>query len=173
MDEDPAEERPSIILVTGVSGSGKTTVGEELADRLDWDYAEADDFHPKANIDKMRAGVPLTDADRMPWLRAIADWIDGRLAGGRPAVVSTSALKRRYRDMLRRPGVRAVFLDGDHDVIARRMAARKGHFFPAGLLESQFRELEPPEPDENALSVRIDGTPEQTVQQIVDRLDLS
>jgi gluconokinase len=162
--------RPSIILVTGVSGSGKTTVGKELADRLGWVYAEADDFHPKANIEKMRAGIPLTDDDRMPWLRTIARWIDERLASGEPAVVSTSALKRRYRDMLRRPGVRSVFLNGDRDVIERRIAERKGHFFPAKLLDTQFRELEPPEPDENTIEVTVNDTPDEAVQQIIDEL---
>ncbi|MCW2899665.1 MAG: carbohydrate kinase, thermoresistant glucokinase family [Streptosporangiaceae bacterium] len=161
---------PSVILVTGVSGSGKTTIGKKLAKRLGWDYAEADDFHPKANIEKMRAGIPLTDEDRMPWLRAIAKWIDERLSSGKPAVVSTSALKRRYRDMLRRPGVRSVFLDGDHETIKNRMRARKGHFFPAELLESQFRELEPPEPEENTLQVSVEESPDDTVQQILDGL---
>ncbi|MBC6458014.1 gluconokinase [Actinomadura sp. HBU206391] len=166
-----AAPRPSIILVTGVSGSGKTTVGELLADRLGWDYAEADDFHPKANIEKMRAGIPLTDDDRMPWLRAIARWIDERLASGKPAVVSTSALKRRYRDMLRRPEVRSVFLNGDRELIERRISARKGHFFPAKLLETQFRELEPPEPDENTVEVSVRDTPDEAVQQIIDALN--
>ena len=163
-------DRPSIILVTGVSGSGKTTIGKALADRLGWEYAEADDFHPKANVEKMRSGVPLTDEDRMPWLRAIAAWIDERLKTGRPAVVSTSAIKRRYRDMLRRPGVRAVFLDGDKELIKRRITARKGHFFPAALLDSQFRDLERPEPDENIVEVPVDGEPDATVDHIVDRL---
>ncbi|GAA2111113.1 gluconokinase [Actinomadura alba] len=169
MDAPPT----SVILVTGVSGSGKTTVGRALAERLGWDYAEADDFHPEANIEKMRAGVPLTDDDRMPWLRAIARWIDERLARGEPAVVSTSALKRRYRDILRRPGVRSVFLTGDRELIKQRITARKGHFFPAELLETQFRELEPPEPDENAVEVSVNDTPDKAVRQIVEELNVT
>jgi gluconokinase len=164
---------PSIILVTGVSGSGKSTIGKLLADRLTWEYAEADAFHPAANVARMRAGIPLTDEDRLPWLHAIAAWIDQRIAAGKPAVVSCSALKRAYRDTLRRPLARAVFLDGDRDLIAHRMAARKGHFFPATLLDSQFRDLEPPQPDEDALTVPIDGTADQTVQLILDKLDLA
>jgi gluconokinase len=162
--------RPSVVLVTGVSGSGKTTVGKKLAARLGWDYAEADEFHPKANIEKMRAGIPLTDDDRMPWLRAIADWIRQRLAEGRPAVVSSSALKRRYRDMLRRPGVRSVFLDGGQETIARRIRSRKGHFFPADLLDSQFRELEPPGPDEESVRISVEQTADDAVQEIIDTL---
>jgi gluconokinase len=162
--------RPSVILVTGISGSGKTTVGKKLAARLGWDYAEADEFHPKSNIEKMKAGIPLTDEDRMPWLRAIAEWIEQRLAEGRPAVVSSSALKRRYRDMLRRPGVRSVFLDGGYETIARRIKARKGHFFPAELLNSQFRELEPPGPDEESVRISVEETADDAVQQIIDAL---
>ena len=163
---------PSIIVVTGVSGSGKSTVAKRLADRLAWEYAEADNFHPAANVAKMHAGIPLTDEDRLPWLHAIAAWLDERIAAGQPAVVSCSALKRAYRDMLRRPQARAVFLAGDHDLIARRIAARKGHFFPAALLDSQFRDLEPPQPDEDVLSVPIDDAPGKTVQLIIDQLDL-
>jgi gluconokinase len=164
---------PTLILLTGVSGSGKSTVGKMLADRLTWEYAEADDFHPAANIAKMHAGIPLTDEDRMPWLHAIAAWIDEHIGAGTPAVASCSALKRGYRDMLRRPQVQVVYLDGDRDLIARRMASRKGHFFPADLLESQFRDLEPPQPDEDVLSVPIDGPAEQTVQHIIDKLNPS
>jgi gluconokinase len=156
-----------IIVVMGVSGSGKTTVGELLAERLGWDFADADQFHSPANVAKMRSGTPLTDADRSLWLRGIAAWIDDRIAAGKPGVVTCSALKRGYRDMLRRPDVRFVYLDGDRELIARRMAARKGHFFPVALLDSQFRELEPPEQDEAVLSVSIDGTPEETVQRIL------
>jgi gluconokinase len=163
----------SVILVTGVSGSGKTTVGKALAERLGWDYAEADDFHPEANIEKMRAGIPLTDEDRMPWLSAIARWIDERLANGRPAVVSTSALKRRYRDILRRPGVRSVFLNGDRELIKKRITARKGHFFPAKLLDTQFRELEPPEPDEDTVEVSVGDTPDKAVRKIVEEMDVA
>jgi carbohydrate kinase (thermoresistant glucokinase family) len=159
-----------VIIVMGVSGSGKTTVGELLADRLGWEFADADDFHPAANVAKMHAGTPLDDADRTAWLRAIAGWIDEHVAAGKDGVVTCSALKRAYRELLRRPEVRFAYLDGDRELIARRMAARRGHFFPAGLLESQFRDLEPPGPDERAYAVSIAGTPEETVEQIMDSL---
>jgi gluconokinase len=160
-----------IIVVMGVSGSGKTTVGEALAGRLGWEFADADEFHSAANKDKMHAGTPLTDADRATWLEAIAAWIDEHLAAGKAGVVTCSALKRTYRDRLRRPDVRFVYLDGDPDLIARRMAGRRGHFFPAELLDSQFRDLEPPGPDEPAISVSIAGPPDETVRQIMERLD--
>jgi gluconokinase len=161
-----------ILLVMGVSGSGKTTIGAMLAGRLGWTYAEADDFHPAANVEKMHAGIPLTDADRWPWLAAIAAWIDERIAAGEPAVVTCSALKRAYRDLLRgdRDEVGLVYLDGSRELIGRRMAARHGHFFPKALLDSQFRDLEPPQPDEDAIVVPIDADPAKVVQQIVDRL---
>jgi gluconokinase len=159
-----------IIMVMGVSGSGKTTVGELLARRLGWEFADADEFHPAANVAKMHAGIPLTDADRASWLHATAAWIDEHVAAGKPGVVTCSALKRAYRDMLRRPDIRFVYLDGDRELIARRIAHRHGHFFPASLLDSQFRDLEPPGPDERALTVSIEGTPEKTVQRIMDGL---
>lgn len=160
-----------IIVVMGVSGSGKTTVGELLADRLGWEFADADEFHSAANKAKMHAGTPLTDADRASWLRAIAAWIDEHLAVGKDGVVTCSALKRVYRDDLRRPGVRFVYLDGDRDLIARRIASRHEHFFPAELLDSQFRDLEPPVPEEGAVTVPVGGTPEEIVQQAIDRLN--
>lgn len=151
----------------GVSGSGKTTVGALLAGRLHWPYAEADDFHPPANVAKMAAGNPLTDDDRWPWLHAIGDWIDERIARDEPAVVTCSALKRKYRDALRRPEVMLVYLKGDHDLIARRLAARHGHFFKPALLESQFADLEEPDPDEHVITVPIGGTPSEIVDAIV------
>jgi gluconokinase len=159
-----------IIVVMGVSGSGKTTVGELLADRLGWEFADADEFHSAANVAKMRAGTPLTDADRAAWLRAIATWIEDHIAAGKDGVVTCSALKRAYRERLRGSGVWFVYLDGDRELIARRMATRHGHFFPAKLLDSQFRDLEPPGPDESAWTVSIAGTPEETVAQIMDHL---
>ena len=159
-----------IIVVMGVSGSGKTTVGALLAGRLGWEFADADDFHSAANVAKMHAGTPLTDADRAEWLHAIVTWIEEHVAAGKDAVVTCSALKRDYRERLRRPEVQFVYLEGDRDLIARRMAARRGHFFPAALLDSQFRDLEPPGPDEPAFTVSIAGTPEETVGQIMDRL---
>jgi gluconokinase len=160
---------PTVIVVAGVSGSGKTTVGELLAERLGWDYAEADSFHSEANIAKMRAGRPLDDTDRGPWLRAITAWIDDRLATGRPGVVSCSALKRRYRDLLAggRPEVRMVMLTGDRDLIAARMRNRLGHFFSVEMLETQFADLELPAPDEDVLTASTTSTPEETVTRIV------
>ena len=121
-----------ILIVAGVSGSGKTTVGAMLAGRLGWRFADADDFHPAANIEKMRAGIPLTDADRWPWLQALAAWMDERIARGKSAVVACSALKRSYRDLLLggRPQAQMIFLAVDSEVLARRLAARHGHFFP-------------------------------------------
>ncbi len=157
----------SIILVMGVSGSGKSTVGAMLASRLGWTYAEADAFHPAANIEKMAAGHPLTDEDRAPWLAAIGAWIDGQLAAGQPGVVTCSALKRRYRDRLRRPQVHLVYLRGSRDLIADRMAARQGHFFATAMLDSQFADLEEPDPDEDALTVSVGDAPEQIVEEIL------
>ena len=166
-----------ILLIMGVSGGGKTTIGALLAGRLQWPYAEADDFHPPANLRKMRAGQPLTDADRLPWLQAIGAWIDEQIAAGQPAVVSCSALKRSYRDVLRGSGsgrdsarLKLIYLEGDRDLIARRMAARHGHFFPASLLDSQFRDLEPPEPGEHAIVVPASGTPEEITGEILSKL---
>jgi gluconokinase len=166
---------PQILLVMGVSGSGKSTVGAMLAGRLGWAYAEADDFHPAANVAKMHAGIPLTDDDRLPWLHAIAEWMDTAAAAGEAAVVTCSALKRRYRDYLRagRPYVRLIYLDGDKKLIVRRMTARQGHFFPARLLDSQFSELEPPRPDEHVLMVSAAEAPGQIVDEIVTRLRLT
>ena len=163
----------SVIVVAGVSGSGKSTVGEALAQRLGWPYSEADAFHPPENIEKMSAGIPLTDADRAPWLAKIAASIEATCASGGHAIVSCSALKRAYRDTLvgqRRDRVRIVLLDGSEDEIAARMAKRQGHFMPSGLLHSQFQTLEQPTPDEHVLVVPISGTPDETVSAILDRL---
>jgi gluconokinase len=158
-----------IVLVTGVSGSGKTTIGALLAGRLGWRYAEADDFHPPANVAKMTAGQPLTDEDRWPWLEAIGRWIDKRRAAGESAVVSCSALKRSYRDTLRRgrPELFMVYLAGSPAVIAERMVARQGHFFTAEMLDSQFAALEPPAPDEDILTVPVTGKPDELVDEIL------
>ena len=158
-----------IVIVAGVSGSGKTTVGALLAGRLGWRFADADDFHPAANVAKMRAGIPLTDADRGPWMRAIGAWMDERIARGEDAVVGCSALKRSYRDLLLagRPAARMVFLAPDREVLARRLAARHGHFFPEQLLGTQFDALEPPAPDERVLTVVPADTPAATVDSII------
>jgi gluconokinase len=163
----------SIVLVTGVSGSGKTTIGAMLAGRLGWPYAEADTFHPAANIAKMAAGHPLTDADREPWLAAIAAWEDTQIATGGHGVVTCSALKRAYRDTLRRPEVQIVYLHGSPELIRARLTARHGHFFQAAMLDSQFAALEPPGPDEtDVLTVEIDGSPAAVVDAIVAHLDI-
>jgi gluconokinase len=165
---------PPIVIVTGVAGSGKTTISALLAGTLGWPYAEADDFHPPSNVDKMAAGHPLNDDDRWPWLEAIGRWIDARRAAHEPAVVSCSGLKRKYRDKLRegRPEVRIVFLQGDRDLIARRLVTRQGHFMKAEMLDSQFEDLEPPEPDEDVLTVQVTGTPPEVVDAIVRSLGL-
>ena len=158
-----------ILLVMGVSGSGKTTIGAMLAGRLGWTYAEADDFHPPANVEKIHAGIPLNDDDRRPWLEATAKWMKDQDG---PAVVTSSALKRTYRDLLRtgRPDLRLVYLEGDRELIGKRLAARHGHFFPKELLDSQFADLEPPGPDEDPVIVSVDGSPERIVAKIVDLL---
>jgi len=158
-----------IVIVAGVSGSGKTTVGAMLAGRLSWPFADADDFHPAANVEKMRAGIPLTDEDRWPWLQAIAAWMDERIARGEPAVITCSALKRSYRDRLLggRPQAQMIFLAVDRDVLAKRLAARAGHFFPEQLLGTQLDALNPPGPDERVISVVPTDTPAGTVASII------
>jgi gluconokinase len=156
-----------VVVLMGVSGSGKTTVGALLAGELHRVYAEADDFHPPANVAKMAAGHPLGDEDRWPWLAAIARWIDERIARREPAVVTCSALKRAYRDLLRRPEVQIVYLRGTKELIAQRLAARHGHFFKAAMLDSQFADLEEPAPDEHVVSVPIGGSPSEIVAAIV------
>lgn len=159
----------------GVSGSGKTTIGAMLAGRLHWAYADADGFHPAANVEKMRLGIALSDDDRWPWLQSIGAWIDMRAAAGEPAVVTCSALRRSYRDFLRRgrPQVRLIYLAADKELIARRLAARHGHFFPASLLESQFRDLEPPQPGEHPLTVQAAGAPAGIVTEILAAVGLT
>lgn len=159
------------IVVMGVSGSGKTTVAAMLAGRLGWPYRDADDFHPPENIAKMSSGQPLDDRDRAPWLAAIAAWIDARRARAEQGIVACSALKRAYRDVLigSRADVGLIFLDGARDVIHARMAARRDHFMPKGLLDSQIATLEPPEADERALRLAIDAPPEVLVDEILAR----
>jgi len=158
-----------LLLLMGVSGSGKTTVGALLAGKLGWPYAEADAFHSPANVAKMAAGHPLTDEDRWPWLEAIGGWIDERLAKGEPGVVTCSALKRSYRDKLRRPGLLMVYLRGSRELIAGRLAARQGHFFKPGMLDSQFLALEEPADEEHVLTVEIGSSPSEIVDEIITR----
>lgn len=156
----------------GVSGCGKSTVAGLLARHLGCELAEGDELHPPENIVRMTAGVPLTDADRLPWLRRIATWIADHVAAGRDGVVTCSALKRAYRDLLRGSGagVRFVYLRGTKDVIAQRLAARHGHYMPASLLDSQFADLEPPGPDEPAITVDIGPAPEIVVRQVLQAM---
>jgi gluconokinase len=166
-------EPPCALVVMGVSGSGKSTIAEHLAARLGWRYVDGDLFHPPANVAKMSAGHPLTDEDRWPWLRAIAAEIDHLAAAGERAVVACSALKHAYRDILvhGRDDVRIVFLDGTQDLIAKRLAARKGHFMPPDLLDSQFRTLEPPQPSERPIAVSIDASVDGIVDDIICQLE--
>jgi carbohydrate kinase (thermoresistant glucokinase family) len=154
----------------GVSGSGKSSVADALAARLGWDLAEGDDLHSPANVAKMAAGRPLTDDDRTPWLARVADWIDAELAAGHGAVVTCSALRRSYRDVLRRPAVLFVHLDGPRDLLAARLGARQGHFMPVALLDSQLATLEPPGPHERAVRVGIDQPLAAQVDAIIQAL---
>jgi gluconokinase len=167
-------EAPCALVVMGVSGSGKSTIADHLAKRLGWRYEDGDRFHPPGNVAKMSAGQPLTDEDRWPWLQAIADEIDRLSAASQRAVVACSALKRAYRDILvhGRDDVRTIFLDGTQDLVAMRLAARKGHFMPPELLASQFKTLEPPQPSERPITVSIDAPVEAIVDDIVRQLDL-
>jgi gluconokinase len=172
MDQHPANNRPMVVVVMGVSGSGKTTVAKLLAETSGWQFQEGDTLHPPENVKKMSAGVPLTDDDRLPWLRKIAETVDGWRARGDSGVITCSALKRSYRDIIigDRPGVRLVYLKGSHDLIRQRMAARHGHFMPPALLDSQFATLEEPSPDENPIVVDIGGQPKDIVGEIAKRL---
>ena len=167
--------RPSVLVLMGVSGSGKTTVAALLSARLGWTFEEGDVLHPPANVEKMRASHPLTDEDRAPWLRRIADWIDERLDAGEDGIVTCSALKRSYRDVLARRGSGVVFvlLSGSRAAIGTRLAGRKGHFMPPSLLDSQLSTLEEPAADEPWLGVDIGQSPEAIADEILARLGLS
>lgn len=160
---------PTVVVVMGVSGSGKTTIGQALADRLALPFEDGDDLHPPANRAKMAAGHPLDDADRAPWLAAVADWIDGHADSG--GVIACSALKRRYRDQLVRPFVRFLYLEVSPDELRRRLVARTGHFMRVDLLDSQLADLEPPGPDEPAITVTANaGGPQELVDEALSRL---
>lgn len=162
---------PQVVVVMGVAGTGKTTIGPLLAARLGVPYAEGDDFHPPANIAKMSAGTPLTDEDRGPWLDAIGDWAQHR--SGLGGVVSCSALKRAYRDRLRAaaPGVVFVHLTGDRSLVEDRMSQRQGHFMPTALLDSQFATLQPLGRDEAGVAVDVTGRPEEITERAARALD--
>jgi gluconokinase len=162
----------TVVVVMGVSGSGKTTVAAMLAGALHCPFLEGDELHPPANVEKMRSGTPLTDADRLPWLHKIAESIDGWRGRGESGVVTCSALKRAYRDILigDRRDVTLVYLRGSRDLIQRRMAARHEHFMPVALLDSQFATLQEPAPDEHAIVVDIGGGPAEIVADIMRQL---
>jgi gluconokinase len=163
---------PCAVIVMGVSGSGKSTIAAALAQQLFWTFEDGDRFHPASNVAKMSAGHPLTDDDRWPWLQAIADEIDRVCSAGGHVVIACSALKRAYREVLAggRSDVRIVFLAGNQALIADRLAARKGHFMPPGLLDSQFKTLEPPQADERAITVSIDAPVETIIHNIIAEL---
>lgn len=162
----------SIIVVMGVCGCGKTVIGRQLAHRLGYNFSEGDDYHPPGNVARMRAGIPLTDDDRRPWLEAIGARIAAARAAGEGLVVSCSALKRRYRDILRESGaaVHFVHLAGSPALIGQRMAGRSGHFMPASLIDSQFAALEPPQADESAETHDIALAPEVIVDRVAAKL---
>jgi gluconokinase len=166
---------PVVVVVMGVSGSGKTTVSALLAAALGWQFQEGDELHPPANVEKMHGCTPLTDADRLPWLQRIAAEIDAWRARGESGVVTCSALKRSYRDIIigDRAGVRLVYLRGSYDMIRRRLAARHEHFMPAALLESQFAALEEPTPDERPIVVDVGGKPGEIAFRIIRELEAS
>ena len=163
-----------IVVVMGVSGAGKSVLGSRLAERLGCRFIDADEHHPPQNVTKMASGTPLSDEDRWPWLQAIADEIDRLSAAGERAVIACSALKRAYRDILvhGRDDVRIVFLDGTQDLIAARLAARKGHFMPPGLLASQFKTLERPGTNERPITVSIDAPVGAIVDNVISQLNL-
>jgi carbohydrate kinase (thermoresistant glucokinase family) len=165
----------TIVVLAGVAGSGKTAVGKVLAARLGWAFEDADALHSPAAIAKMRMGVPLTDADRWPWLKVVAAWLDERIAAGASAVVACSVLKRSYRAFLYRgrPAVRIVMLQVDPATLAARLLGRRGHFFPAKLLQSQLTVLEMPDHDERTLVVPSVRSPAETADEIIRRLGLT
>ncbi len=174
MSSQPSAALAVCLVVMGPSGTGKTTTAKLLSQRLGWSFAEADEFHPPANIEKMSAGIPLNDDDRAPWLASIRDWITEEAAMGQSTVITCSALKRRYRDTLRgaRARVRFVELGADQDLVAGRMAARKGHYMPPSLLASQYADFEKLQPDEDGVSVRVDKAPDAVVSDALEQLDL-
>ena len=170
----PRSPAPTVLVVMGVSGSGKSTVAALLAERLGWTFADGDDFHTPESIARMQDGHPLDDAARHPWLGRIRAWIDARIAAGENAVVACSALKRAYRRALigDPQRVRLVFLEGSRAVIQDRIRARHGHFMPASLLDSQFAALEPPGPEEDPITVGIEEGPDAIVAAVATRLDI-
>jgi gluconokinase len=163
-----------IVIVFGVSGAGKTTIGKLLAKRLGWRFLEADDFHPRGNIEKMRDGLPLMDKDRWPWLKLLREQIERSLAANENAVIACSALKRKYRERLRVSNdVKFVLLRGDYALVEKQLHSRRGHFMKPDLLRSQFADLEEPESDEDAVTIQLGRTPEELVEEIKTKLRLA
>ena len=165
---------PLHLVFMGVSGSGKSTAARAVQQQLGWEYAEGDDFHPPANVAKMREGTPLTDDDRWGWLESLAEWTAERDAKGEPTIIACSALRRAYRDVLRRGGEGTFFVHctGDKHMILERMSARE-HFMPPSLLESQLDILEPLEPDEQGMDVDPALAVDLIVAQVLDRIGLA
>ena len=159
-----------VLVFMGVSGTGKSTVAGLLAGRLGWAFQEGDDLHPPANVAKMAAGHALTDEDRMPWLDTVAAWIDDRRAAHEPGIVTCSALKRRYRDVLRRDDVVFVHFTGSRELVLERILRRQGHFMPPALLDSQFAALEEPGSDEQSFAVDLALTPDEQVAEVAAQL---
>jgi len=167
-----ADGQQPVLVIMGVSGSGKSTVAGILAGQLGWDLKEGDDLHPAGNVAKMASGLPLTDDDRWPWLDRVAAWITDHTTAGIPGIITCSALKRVYRDRMRGPNVVFVHLAGSKDQIGRRLAARSDHFMPPTLLDSQLTTLEPPDHDENTLIVDVGRRPAEVAADIIRRLGL-
>jgi gluconokinase len=161
-----------VLVLMGVSGCGKSTVGGVLAGRLGWDFGEGDDLHPPENVAKMAAGHPLTDDDRWPWLDRVAGWIRDHVDNDRPGIITCSALKRSYRDVLRGEHVVFVYLRGTKEQIAARHTSRHGHYMPSSLLDSQFDALQPPGKDEQSITIDIGAPPDVQADRIVERLGL-
>ncbi|MFI5086068.1 MAG: gluconokinase [Actinomycetales bacterium] len=169
----PESVQQPVLVIMGVSGSGKSTVAGILAGQLGWDLEEGDDLHPEHNVEKMASGQPLTDEDRWPWLDTIASWIIEHTMAGIPGIITCSALKKVYRDRLREKNVVFVHLAGSKEQISRRLTSRMDHYMPASLLDSQIATLEPPGPEENTIVVDVGRTPAEEAAEVVRRLGLA
>lgn len=172
MREAAAQVASTVMVLMGVSGSGKTTIAQELHRLLGWPFQEGDDLHPPADVEKTRTGRPLDDQDRKPWLEAVTQWIDARLAAGEPGIITCSNLKRAYRRIMvgDRRGATLVYLEGDEWLIAERIARRRHRYMPASLLRSQFETLEPPGADEHPVVVPLEQTVDETVLDLLQKL---